>query len=69
MVTDPSARLLLTVDQAADRLGLGKTKVYELLRRREITSVIIGTARRIPARALDAYVERLVAEEEVSDGG
>jgi excisionase family DNA binding protein len=63
MATDSSSRLLLTVDEAADRLGLGKTKVYELLRRGELASVHVGAARRIPARALEEYVERLIEEQ------
>ena len=60
---ETSLRLLLTVDEAAGRLGLGRTKVYELLRRGDLASVRIGTARRIPAGALEAYVERLVREQ------
>jgi excisionase family DNA binding protein len=56
-------RLLLTVDEAADRLGLGRTKVYDLLRRGQLTSVRIGTARRVPAVALEEYVERLLNEQ------
>jgi excisionase family DNA binding protein len=55
--------ILLTVDEAAARLGLGKTKVYELLTRGELASVRIGVARRIPTRALEEYVERLLAEQ------
>lgn len=55
--------ILLTVNEAATRLGLGKTKVYELLRSSELASVRIGAARRIPTRALEEYVERLLAEQ------
>lgn len=58
-----SGRLLLTVDQAAGRLGLGKTKVYELLTSGELASVRIGAARRIPVSALEAYVERLLNDQ------
>jgi excisionase family DNA binding protein len=63
LAIDNSARLLLTVDEVAERLGLGRTKVYELLGRGEIASVRIGTARRVPASALEAYVERLLSEQ------
>jgi excisionase family DNA binding protein len=55
-----SSQLLLTVNQAAARLGLGKTKVYELMMRGELASVRVGAARRIPTRALEEY-ERLMA--------
>jgi excisionase family DNA binding protein len=58
---ETSLRLLLTVDEAADRLGLGRTKVYELLMRGDLPSVRIGTARRVPASALEAFVERLIS--------
>src|SRR3989304_1235582 len=57
MATESALRRLLTVDEVAERLGLGLTKVYELLGRGEIASVRIGTARRVPASALEAYVE------------
>jgi excisionase family DNA binding protein len=43
---ETSLRLLLTVDEAADRLSLGRTKVQVLLMRGDLSSVRIGTARR-----------------------
>lgn len=51
--------VLLTVDQVAERLQLGRTKVYELLRSGDIESVVIGSARRIPSAAVDAFIHRL----------
>jgi excisionase family DNA binding protein len=51
--------LLVTPEQAASRLAICRTKVYELLRRGELESVRIGTSRRIPAAALTEYVQRL----------
>jgi excisionase family DNA binding protein len=63
MASDTSSRVLLTVDEAAARLSLGKTKVYELLMRGDLASVRIGVARRIPASALEAYVERLLTDQ------
>ena len=61
--TNDQTRLLLTVDEAAERLGLGRTKVYELLNRGELASVRIGTARRVPASALETYIERLLSKQ------
>jgi excisionase family DNA binding protein len=52
-------KLLLTIDEAAEILGVGRTTVYELLAAERIESVRIGRARRIPRVALDAYVARL----------
>ena len=49
-------RLLLRVDEAADALGLGRTKVYELVMSGEIASVKIGRARRVPLDALKHWV-------------
>jgi excisionase family DNA binding protein len=52
-------RLLLTPEDAAEVIGVGCTKLYELLRTGAIESVRIGRARRIPADALHDYVTRL----------
>jgi excisionase family DNA binding protein len=51
--------LLVTAEQAARSLSICRTKVYELLRNGELESVRIGTSRRIPASALDEYVDQL----------
>jgi excisionase family DNA binding protein len=51
--------LLLTPEQAATCLAIGRTKVYELPRRGELESVRIGSSRRIPVAALAEYVQRL----------
>jgi excisionase family DNA binding protein len=48
--------LLLTPNEAAEALAIGRTKVYELLRAEAIESVRVGGCRRIPAAALDDYV-------------
>jgi excisionase family DNA binding protein len=55
--------LLLTVERAAERLELSRTKVYELIADGELESIKIGGSRRVPAAALHDYVERLRAEQ------
>jgi len=55
-------KLLLTPEEAAGMLGLGRTKVYELLRVGAIQSVRIARCRRIPRDAVRVYVERLAEE-------
>ncbi|GAA2843542.1 helix-turn-helix domain-containing protein [Kribbella solani] len=55
----PTTPLLLTVEQAAQRLGIGRTSVYALLKTGEIESVPVGRLRRIPTECLDEYVRRL----------
>jgi excisionase family DNA binding protein len=48
--------LLLRVDEAAERLGLGRTKTYELVRSGVLPSLRLGRAVRIPVAALEAWV-------------
>ena len=59
---DPT-RTLLSVEAAATQLSIGRTTMYALLKTGAITSVRIGRLRRIPAEALTAYTDRLVAEQ------
>ena len=56
------APLLLKPEEAAEALGIARTRVYQLMRAQEIRSVKIGKVRRIPVAALQAYVERLQSE-------
>ncbi len=51
--------LLITVTDAADRLSISRSKMYELLATGAVPSVHIGRSRRIPVDALEAYVEGL----------
>jgi excisionase family DNA binding protein len=52
-------RLLLRMTEAAERLGVGRSTVYELVARGELEVVHIGRAARVPAEALDDFVRRL----------
>jgi excisionase family DNA binding protein len=53
--------LLLTPLQAARMLGIGRSKLYQLLAAGELRSVHIGACRRVPADALADFLERLSA--------
>ncbi|MFF3466524.1 excisionase family DNA-binding protein [Streptomyces sp. NPDC002619] len=55
---DPTL-VLLTVEEAARRLGIGRTTCFGLIASGELESVKVGSLRRIPADALAAYVARL----------
>ncbi len=55
---DP-AGLLLTVEEAAERLRLGRTFVYRLIMSGELESVKVGRLRRVPAECLPAYIATL----------
>jgi len=57
-------QLLLRIPEAAARLGLGRSTVYELIQRNSIPVVRIGKSVRVPASRLAAWVERQVAEVE-----
>ncbi len=56
---DDHSQLLLTIPQAAERLGVGRSTVYELTAAGELEVVHIGRCARIPAAALDDFVRRL----------
>jgi excisionase family DNA binding protein len=55
--------LLRKVEQAADRLGLGRTIVWGLVSSGVLESVKIGRSRRVPVEALETYVAKLRADE------
>jgi excisionase family DNA binding protein len=50
---------LLTVTDVMARLQVGRHTVYDLIRSRRLRSVRIGRCRRIPATALQAYLDSL----------
>ena len=52
-------RLLLKLPQVVERAGLSRSTIYELIASGEIPVVRIGRAVRVPAAALEAWVERL----------
>jgi excisionase family DNA binding protein len=51
--------LLLTVEAAARRLGIGRTAMYALVKTGDVESIRIGHLRRIPVDALHAFIESL----------
>ncbi|HWD00947.1 MAG TPA: helix-turn-helix domain-containing protein [Amycolatopsis sp.] len=58
----PTPRVLLTVEEAADRLGIGRTTAYSLVRSGALESVRIGRLRRVHVAAVENYAARLVAD-------
>ncbi len=53
-------RLLLTLEEAARRLSIGRTMIYELAARGVLQTVTIGRCRRVPVGALWCFVDRLI---------
>ena len=51
--------LLISVEQAARLLGVGRTTLYELVRQGEVTPVKIGRAVRFPLEEIEGFVARL----------
>jgi excisionase family DNA binding protein len=56
-----TALLLLTVEEAAQRLSIGRTTMYSLVSTGAIESVTIGRLRRVPSECLEKYVSSLRA--------
>ena len=55
--------MLLNVAETAARLGLGRTKVYELLASGALKGIRIGGARRVPLKAVNDFVRLRMAED------
>ena len=50
-------RILLRPEEAAQRLGVSRSVIYELIAEGRIDSIRIGKSRRIPVAALAQFVE------------
>ncbi|MBS2962104.1 helix-turn-helix domain-containing protein [Actinocrinis puniceicyclus] len=59
-VTDIDA---LTVPEVMAALRVGRHAVYDLIRSRQLASIKVGRARRIPVTALSAYITRRLEEQ------
>ena len=54
----PDAKVLLSVEEAASAMSLGRSFISEVVMRKEIASIKVGRMRRIPMTALQDFVER-----------
>jgi excisionase family DNA binding protein len=61
-------RLVYSVEEAADLLGIGRTFMFQLVATGEIDSFKIGNRRKIPRDAIDGYIGRLRAEQAAAAG-
>lgn len=55
MESDPR---MLTIDQAANRLGIGRTLLRRMLAAGELPSVHLGRRHFVPSPAIDRFVAR-----------
>ena len=51
-------RVLLTAEEAAESLKIGRCKVYDLIRSGELESIKIGRLRRIPVSSVRSFAAR-----------
>lgn len=59
LTSDEMPPLLFNTEEVARLLGVGKGKVYDLLRAGALRSVRVGGSRRVSAKALADYVRTL----------
>ncbi len=69
MTTNRQAGFMaLSVEEAAEALGLGRTKIFELVSGGQLRSIKVGRRRLVPVSALEQFVsQRLIEEELASD--
>ena len=53
--------LLFTIPQVSALLGLGRSKVYDLIRQEGLPTVKFGAATRVPAEELKQWVKQRIA--------
>lgn len=53
---------LLTLDEAAARLRIGRSTLYDLIRSRRLRTVKIGARRLVPPSAIDDVIALLLEE-------
>jgi len=56
--------LLMTVEETADALRIGRSKVFDLIRCGDLYSIKIGRLRRVAADEVHAFLLRLLNERE-----
>lgn len=56
-------RVLLTVQEVAEALHVGRCTVYDLIRTNQLASIKVGRLRRVTEDAVRDYVRRTVEEQ------
>lgn len=51
-------KLLFTVEEAATILGIGRSRIFELIRTGQLESLKIGKSRRVTREHMEAFVQR-----------
>jgi len=58
--------LLLTINQVAALLNIGRTKTYEIIRSNKMKSIKVGSRRLVPRDAVERYVAE-VSNDQLDD--
>ncbi|GGU18010.1 helix-turn-helix domain-containing protein [Streptomyces lavendofoliae] len=53
---------LLTVPEVMERLKLGRSTVYDLIRSRRLISITVGRSRRVPIDAVRDFIDNQIEE-------
>jgi excisionase family DNA binding protein len=59
----PPVRLLLTVPEAAEALGVSRSVVYELMDSGDLRNIKIGRSRRVLMTSLEEFIARRLSEQ------
>ena len=62
-------KLLLRPEEVGEALGLGRSQVYNMLRRNELPAIKIVRSVRTPVALLEQWVAERAAEPTRADGG
>ncbi len=62
MELDQEQRIVLTVEEAARRLGIGRSLAWRLVQEGEIPSVRLGRLVRVPMRQLEEWLQAQIHE-------
>lgn len=54
--------ILLSVEEAAQVLGLGRSKTYALLLEGQLRSIKIGRSRRVPIESINEFIRERIDE-------
>ena len=55
-------KVLLRPTEAAEVMGIGRSKVYQLIASGDLPAIRIGASVRVPVTALEAWIARQLAE-------
>ena len=64
---NPAAKLLYDVNEVAELLGLGRSKLYSYVQSGQLRSIKVGRRRKVPADAVSEFIKSL--EEDSASGG